>query len=354
MGSTPYYGPDESAYDIFLERTFLAGDFVCGLGYGIQLVLYTSCAMFLWNARHSRGKQSIFLLAYMTLLLCVETIFAAVQARTVQVIYVDNRNYPGGPWAYFLATQYLPINVLFYATLFILTFLADLLVLWRCWVIWSGSGKLVAYLVVAFPALMILASFVMGTLWTLQSSQPGLSLYSALPMAYGTSYYIISLSVNIILTILITIRLLMYRRRVVATLALEHGKHYFSLATIIIESAALYSVFALIFIITYAVNNPINQIFLAVASSAQQIASYLIIYRLAEGRAWNQGTFANQEKLQTLRFMGSTTHHTETTMSELETPVDGAPSALPFSKHPSGSSYSTSSPLKEETSGMPY
>ena len=78
--------------------------------------------------RKSRGKQSIFLLGYITLLLVIETIFAVVQARTVQVIYIDNRNYPGGPWAYFLATQYLPINVMFYATLFVLTFLADLLV----------------------------------------------------------------------------------------------------------------------------------------------------------------------------------------------------------------------------------
>ena len=110
---------------------------------------------------------------------------------------------------------------------------------------------------------------VMGTLWTVKSSQPGLSLYSKLPMAYGTSYYIISLGVNILITILITIRLLLYRRRVIATLPPEHGKHYFSLATIMVESAALYSVFALIFIITYVLNNPSNQVFMGVASSAQ-------------------------------------------------------------------------------------
>lgn len=110
---------------------------------------------------------------------------------------------------------------------------------------------------------------VMGTLWTLQSSLPGLSLYSKLPIVYGTSYYIISLSVNIFLTIVITIRLLLYRRRVISTLSDEHGKHYFSLATIVVESAALYSVFALVFIITYALNNPINQVFMGVASSTQ-------------------------------------------------------------------------------------
>lgn len=64
----------------------------------------------------------------MTLLFCVETIFVAVQARGVQENYIDNRNFPGGPWAYFLATQYLPVNIMFYATLFISTALADILV----------------------------------------------------------------------------------------------------------------------------------------------------------------------------------------------------------------------------------
>lgn len=44
-------------------------------------VFYTTCAIYLWNSRRSRGNQSIFLLAYMTILLCIETIFQAVQAR---------------------------------------------------------------------------------------------------------------------------------------------------------------------------------------------------------------------------------------------------------------------------------
>ncbi|KAJ3499746.1 hypothetical protein NLJ89_g10062 [Agrocybe chaxingu] len=246
MTSNPEWGPEGSSHEIALERTFIAGDFLTGMGY----------------------------------------------ARTVQIMYVDNRNYPGGPWQYFLATQNLPVNVMFYATLFVLTFLADLLILWRCWIIWGATGVTIAYVVIAFPALMLLASFVMGTLWTLQSSQPGLSLYSALPMAYGTSYYVISLSVNIILTILIATRLLLYRRKIMATIAPDHGTEYFSLAAIFVESAALYSLFAILFIITYAIDNPINQVFLAFSTAAQQIAGYLIIYRVAEGRALDQKTLA--------------------------------------------------------------
>lgn len=109
----------------------------------------------------------------------------------------------------------------------------------------------------------------MGTLWTLQSSQPGLSLYSKLPEAYGLAYYVLSLSVNIIITILISARLFMYRRTLLLSLPAEHAKHYVSLATIIVESAALYSVLALIFIVTYAIDNALNQIFLAAAGAAQ-------------------------------------------------------------------------------------
>ena len=43
-------------------------------------------------------------------------------------MYIENRNYPGGPWIYFLNTQSQPVDVLFDSTVFILTFLCDVLV----------------------------------------------------------------------------------------------------------------------------------------------------------------------------------------------------------------------------------
>ena len=109
----------------------------------------------------------------------------------------------------------------------------------------------------------------MGTLWTLQSSQPNLSMYSAQPLAFGTAYYTLSLGLNIILTALITLRLMIYRRTHLAHLPAQHAKQYLSLATVIIESAALYSAFAIAFLVSYAMNQPINQIWLGFAQAAQ-------------------------------------------------------------------------------------
>ncbi|KAJ7503126.1 hypothetical protein B0H11DRAFT_1987899 [Mycena galericulata] len=291
---SPYYGPDESSTDIQLERNFIAGDVVVGTGYGVQLVLYVNCARFLWK-RRKHGRQPMFLLAYMTCMILIESLFVAVQARTVQFIYIDNRNYPGGPWAFFLASQTAAVNVIFYATLFLLTFFSDLLVLWRCWVIWSASGRnAIAWAVIAFPALVLLGSFVMGTLWTLESSQPNLSMYSAGPWAYGTSYYALSLGANIMLTLLIIGRLIAFRRTLLESLPADLANNYISLATVIIESAALYSIFSLLFLVTYAVNDPTNQVWLGVASSCQQIANLLIVYRLAEGSAWQTDTLTTK------------------------------------------------------------
>ncbi|KAF8634971.1 hypothetical protein AX15_000694 [Amanita polypyramis BW_CC] len=283
---------------------------------GVQLVLYVSCVLYLWSQRKRRGNIMLFLLAYTSLLLALESLFVSVSTWTILDIYINNRNYPGGPWAYFLATQNLPENVIFYASLFVLTFLSDLLVLWRCWVIWSSFGKLVAYAVLALPIIVLLTSFVLGTIWTLQSSQPGLSLYSAAPIAFGTAYYVTSLSVNIFVTILIILRLTLHRRAILDALPPDYAKHYLSLATIVVESAALYSVFALAFIISYAANNPINQIFLTLASTCQQVAGYLIILRLAQGRAWGSDTLTEttitEPQFTTIRF----NPHTSSTQIE--------------------------------------
>ncbi|KAI0034801.1 hypothetical protein K488DRAFT_44707 [Vararia minispora EC-137] len=326
--TNPYYGPDEDATTIFLERTFVAGDLLCGVGYGVQLVMYVYCAHYLWTQRRAR-THALFILAFITALLAVSTIFVGVQAYTVQLVYIDNRNYPGGPWAYFLASQNLSVNVMFEATLFMINFLSDALVLWRCWIIWRAAGRAAAYTATAFPALMLTASFVMGTLWTLQSSQPGLSFYSALPMAYGISYYTISLSINVVLTLLIVARLLWYRRTLLRSLPPAHARHYLSLATVLVESATLYSLFALGFLISYAVSNPINQIFLTLAQSSQQISTYLIIYRLADGRAWRADTLAH-ETLTTMQFDERPARAKAATVDLPDTQTsdsDGAPSS---------------------------
>ena len=57
---------------------------------GIQLCMFAYCANYLWQTRHTR-KQSLFMLAYISVVFMVEIMFVGVQARTIQICYIDNR-----------------------------------------------------------------------------------------------------------------------------------------------------------------------------------------------------------------------------------------------------------------------
>ena len=60
------------------------------MNLGIQLCMFVYCANYLWTQRKIR-KHSFYILAFIISIFIVETIFVAVQARTVQICYIDNR-----------------------------------------------------------------------------------------------------------------------------------------------------------------------------------------------------------------------------------------------------------------------
>lgn len=87
------------------------------------------------------------------------------------------------------------------------------------------------------------------------------------------------------MTSLIVGKLYMMRLRTRAVLTSNHTKTYTSVAAMVIESAALYSFLALIFIITYARNSDIQNLVLPVLGQVQAISPLLIMWRVALGQA---------------------------------------------------------------------
>jgi hypothetical protein len=62
------------------------------------------------------------------MLLLLESLLVGTSICVLEEMYIQNRNYTGGPMAWFLAEANAPANVAFYSSLFSLTFLSDLLV----------------------------------------------------------------------------------------------------------------------------------------------------------------------------------------------------------------------------------
>ena len=93
-------------------------------------------------------------------------------------------------------------------------------------------------------------------------NKPGADLWTNEAVKFSISYWSLSISLNITLTLLISGRLLFIRNRVKMSLGAHQAKIYTSLAAMLVESAALYSVTGLIFIVSYARNSIFQNIVL--------------------------------------------------------------------------------------------
>ena len=88
--------------------------------------MYINCASYFWMQRNCQGKHAFFRLAYITVLLILESSVIVTSTWILISMYIDNRDYPGGPMAWFLASANEPSEVAFWASLFALTFMSDL------------------------------------------------------------------------------------------------------------------------------------------------------------------------------------------------------------------------------------
>ena len=108
--------------------------------------------------------------------------------------------------------------------------------------------------------------------WLIQVSAPASSPWGSLSnnaINFTAPYFWMSLSLNISMTIAICARLLFYRRRITRVLGPNHGTQYTSVAAMIVESSFLYSAFALLFLIPFALNNPIQNAFIQLMGEIQ-------------------------------------------------------------------------------------
>ncbi|KAJ6533374.1 hypothetical protein DFH09DRAFT_932689, partial [Mycena vulgaris] len=128
-----------------------------------------------------------------------------------------------------------------------------------------------------------------------QSSNPRVLFWSMKSVQFGIAYWSLSIALNIILTLSITTRIWLVRRRLHNALraqnsgmGVQNSGQYVLIVAMLIEFAALYAVWSTVFLICYARNTPFQNILLPPLGQVQGIAPALILLRVAQGRAWSQ------------------------------------------------------------------
>jgi hypothetical protein len=132
-------------------------------------------------------------------------------------------------------------------------------------------GKYSTLLCIHVPNSASLSS-VLGILFLYQISSPLSSPYSAAGTTtnFTLPYFFFELATNIIVTILIVLRLYFYRLHMKqALLGPGHVAEHTSVESMIVESAAIYSTFSLLFLIPFALKSPVANVFMQVLGEAQ-------------------------------------------------------------------------------------
>ncbi|KAG6848397.1 hypothetical protein H0H93_000549 [Arthromyces matolae] len=229
---------------LFAERTWLEGAILLGVAYGAELVIFIMCfSLLVQQTTRFNMKKQVPLIVYIWVLFLCSTVFIAANSNMARLAFIDNRNFPGGPSAYEQVMFSIPVDNMGNVVFVIANWLAD--------------------------GLMV--------------SAPSSSIWAATTINFTLPYFCTSLALNIVSTIVIVARLLHFRHRVSMSLGAGYGSQYTTIAAMLVESAAIYSVSSLLFLIPFIVGHPIQNV----------IAPLLIILRVAQGRAWSRDTAGN-------------------------------------------------------------
>jgi len=292
-------------YDLYFgEKANFAGVLIGSMLYGIVVVLFFQCLAALFNPANRRGRSVKWgLVVYTVAMFSIVTVFTAMNDNIQSISYIDNREFPGdgdtippGPLGYQLFIYSKPLTIIPNLMFLLNNWLADGLLLYRCYVIYAMN-----IWVIVFPCLVYLASVAMGITFIYQTSQPNSSIWNSTAINFGLPYFSISLSLNILLTLMIVTRLILHSRNVRYAMGAPGGTSglYTAIVTMLIESCAIYAVNSLLFVGPWGAGSHVADIFLPILAETQVIAPMLIIQRVANQSALtsdsiatgNQGSF---------------------------------------------------------------
>ncbi|KDR66736.1 hypothetical protein GALMADRAFT_216826 [Galerina marginata CBS 339.88] len=248
-----------------IERSIWIGNNMATIAYGfdIYMVFHTWHLLKRTDTLSTR-KKDIFL-GFSLIQLFFFTLMVATNGVTQEFMWIDHRDFPGGPMGYFSAAGS--------------SWWGVLNVLYRCYTIWNATWRLMC-----LPVLLFIAEVVMGIFFIVATAVPDAAFFSA--TNFAVPWISIATTLMIILTGLLVGRILYVSRQ------MNFSSDYTGVVAIIVESAIPLAVGNLAFVIANAtpggaiVAIPLSSIMAAL----DIICPQAIIIRVSMGKAWTDKT----------------------------------------------------------------
>ncbi|KAG2355111.1 hypothetical protein BDR07DRAFT_1474179 [Suillus spraguei] len=272
--------------ELATERALYIGNTITTTVYGGILFLYAySTYLLMSSIKPATRRRTLFYIYFGGLLLLLLTISAATNVAFGELMWIEKRNIPGGPAAFFADNLAAWYNVFGTAADCLANILTDGLLLYRCYIIWGSNLR-----VVVIPAIIYLGSAAMAIMTVIESAMPLSNLWQGLTAQFGISWVALTVGFNVIVTGLIISRLLFFHRKVRSILSDEQRSTYTGTAAIMVESALPFTVLGIVYLVTYILGIPSATAVGIIWGTFVVLTPQLIILRVASGIAWSRDT----------------------------------------------------------------
>lgn len=284
------------------EVSIYIGIIMLSLLYGIYYILFIFTIYFLRGNSTVTTTQRRFYWVFSFTLVLLNTISIIGIIRNGQMMWITHRNDTGGPMAYYYSSGDLWWMVFSQSSQIAANFLAGLLLIYWCYMIFERNIWVVILPLLcafAFPALFA-ASQVLFSHGTTKTRY--------LANMLGAAMLSITVFMNFMVTIMICGRLVMAYRHQKGMIDRPSSQLYPAIIAILLESSAPFCVLGTITCVLYAMDRQYESVVALLWYGACVIFGFspqLIILRMAMSDHINGGNQVEQLSLSTLEFASS-------------------------------------------------
>ncbi|KAF5323294.1 hypothetical protein D9619_013519 [Psilocybe cf. subviscida] len=297
------------------EHAYYIGNYAGGVLCGVNLTVYVLIMQALFDGRNSRDAISkkrfhaIFATS-MIVILAIEAVLATFWGEEMWIVSRDNILAGGVPG--FILTKVNVWYAIFRAACGdALAALGDAFLLYRLFTIYGSN-----YAVVVLPSLVYLASIAVGVV-QLTSTSTG-NFFHGSSVDWNRAYFTLTVSFNLLVTILILLRLRKASKAVRGTSGHDSSRIYSTISAMIIESAAIYAVFTVTFTVVYSVGSPVSVGFGNATAKVVCLTPLLIILRVVNRTARNKNVMAAGSQSHGMKFMPGVASTTTANTQEIQ------------------------------------
>ncbi|TFK47902.1 hypothetical protein OE88DRAFT_759356 [Heliocybe sulcata] len=266
------------------DKAYLVGFALEALLYGLYFGAFATSIAFLGWRRKTTDVNWIMLTSS-CLLFVAATVHLGISFDNVLAIFVTSRDAIEGPSTLVNMTYYQVKSI---STMYVCDILGDLVLLYRCWLVWEKR-----FLAVLLPTSSLCALTATSVLSSVELAREptNTNVFASRVGIFAEASLLLSLVTNLSITLLISGRIYYMARR----LQRAQKRRYGMVIAMVVESGAIFTAAQIALVVMFSLH---SQKIWVMTNSVPQIyclAPTLIIVRVGLGRS-SSGTGSKQER----------------------------------------------------------